>query len=152
MTKRKILVTTGTRADYGILRPVLQAIRASKKLQLYLVVTGTHLSKKHGFTINEIKNDGFRIFAKINMTPKGDTRYFMSKTLGEGITAFSKIFEKIRPDINLVLGDRDEMLASAIVSYHMNVPNAHIAGGDQSGGIDEYTRHAITKISNVHFS
>jgi UDP-N-acetylglucosamine 2-epimerase (non-hydrolysing)/GDP/UDP-N,N'-diacetylbacillosamine 2-epimerase (hydrolysing) len=150
--KRKILVTTGTRADYGILRPVLQAIMKSKKLKLYLIVTGTHLSKKHGLTINEIKRDGFEIFATIDMVPQGDTNYFMSKALGEGIIAFSKIFSKLRPDINLILGDRDEMLASALAAAHMNIPNAHIHGGDKSGGIDEYNRHAITKISNIHFA
>ncbi len=150
--KRKILVTTGTRAEYGILRPVLKSILQSKKLELYLVVTGTHLSKKHGFTINEIKKDGFKIFKTINMIPKKDTAYFMSKTLGEGIIAFSKIFSQIQPHINLVLGDRDEMLASAIAAYHMNIPNAHVHGGDKSGGIDEYNRHAITKISNIHFA
>ena len=150
--KRKISVTTGARADYGILRPVLQAILKSKKLELYLIVTGTHLSKKHGLTINEIKKDGFEIFATIDMVPQGDTNYFMSKALGEGIVAFSKIFSKLRPDINLILGDRDEMLASALAAAHMNIPNAHIHGGDKSGGIDEYNRHAITKISNIHFA
>jgi len=77
----------------------------------------------------------------------------MSINLAKGIEQFSKIFRKIPPDINLVLGDRDEMLASSIAAYHMNIPNAHIHGGDKSkGGIDEYTRHAITKISNIHFA
>ncbi|MGI0010647.1 MAG: UDP-N-acetylglucosamine 2-epimerase [Nitrosopumilaceae archaeon] len=149
--KRKILVTTGIRAEYGILRPVLQAIQKSKKLELYLVVTGTHLSKKHGMTINEIKRDGFQITATIEMMPKNDTLYSMSKKLGEGIVAFSEIIHKLKPHVNLVLGDRDEMLASAIAAYHMNIPNVHIHGGDKSRGIDEYNRHAITKMSNIHF-
>lgn len=152
MKKRKILVTTGTRAEYGILRPILHAISKSKKLKLYLVVTGTHLSKKHGLTINEIKNDGFEIFKTIKMIPEKDTKYALSKSLGDTITAFSKIFLQVKPDINLIIGDRDEMFASAIAAYHMNIPNAHIHGGDKSGGIDEYTRHAITKISNIHFA
>ena len=121
--KRKILVTTGTRAEYGILRPVLQAITKSKKLKLYLVVTGTHMSKKHGLTINEIKKDGFKIYATVAMLPQGDTTYFMSKALGEGIIKFSKILSKLRPDLNLILGDRDEMLASAIAASQMNIPN-----------------------------
>lgn len=149
--KRKISVTTGTRAEYGILRPLLHAISKSKKLELYLIVTGTHLSKKHGFTINEIKKDDFEIFATVNMIPKDNTNYSMAKTLGEGIIAFSKMFFKLKPDINVILGDRDEMLASALAACHMNIPNAHIHGGDKSGGIDEYNRHAITKISNIHF-
>lgn len=152
MKKRKILVTTGTRAEYGILRPILHAISKSKKLKLYLVVTGTHLSKKHGLTINEIKNDGFKIFRTIKVIPEKDTKYASSKSLGDTITAFSKIFLRVKPDINLIIGDRDEMFASAIAAYHMNIPNAHIHGGDKSGGIDEYTRHAITKISNIHFA
>ena len=151
--KRRISVTTGTRAEYGILRPVLQKIQASKKLQLHLIVTGTHLSKKHGLTINEIKKDGFQIHASIDMTPKGDSAYFMATTLGKSIVEFSKVFKNLKPDINLVLGDRDEMLASTIAAYHMNIPNAHIHGGDKSqGGIDEYNRHAITKMSNIHFA
>lgn len=151
--KRKISVITGSRSEYGILRPVLQEIKASKKLELYLIVTGMHLSKKHGMTIKEIKKDGFRIHGTFNMVPKGDTPFFMSKALGEGIIKLSEIFQKLQPDINLVLGDRTEALASALAACHMNIPNAHIHGGDRSkAGIDEYARHAITKISNIHFA
>ena len=151
--KRKITVTTGSRSEYGILRPVLKEICRSKKLELFLIVTGTHLSKKHGMTINEIKKDGFKISATLDILPKGNTGYDMSQALGNGINGFSNIFKKCKPDINLVLGDRDEMLASAIAAYHMNIPNVHIHGGDKSmGGIDEYNRHAITKISNIHFA
>lgn len=151
--KRKITVTTGTRADYGILRPVLQKINDHKKLQLFLIVTGMHLSKKHGLTINEIKKDGFEIYAKFPMISHTDSKFEVSANLGKSINTFSKLFKEIKPDINLVLGDRDEMLASAISAYHMNIPNAHIHGGDRSmGGIDEYSRHAITKISNIHFA
>jgi len=151
--KRKITVTTGTRSEYGILRPVLKEINASKNLELYLLVTGMHLSPKFGSTIKEIKNDGFKIFKKINMVPKNDSNFSMSTELGKGIIEFSKIFNMIKPDVNVILGDRDEMLASAISAYHLNIPNAHIHGGDKSkGGIDEYNRHAITKMSNIHFA
>lgn len=112
-----------------------------------------HLSKKYGMTINEIKEDGFKIYSKVKMIPNGDEMYFMSRILGEGIIEFSKIFRKLKPDINLILGDRDEAFASAIAASHMNIPNAHISGGDKTkGGIDEYIRHAITKISNIHFA
>ena len=151
MTKRKITITTGTRAEYGILRPILKKIVSRKKLQLFLIVTGTHLSKKHGMTINEIKKDKFKIYQTFKFLPNDDTGFSVAKSLGEGVVQFAKIFKKIKPDINLILGDRDEMLASAIAAYHMNIPNAHIHGGDVSGNIDEYTRHAITKISNIHF-
>jgi len=151
LAKRKIIVTTGTRAEYGILRPILREIIKRKKLELILVVTGTHLSKKYGMTINEIKKDKFKIYETFKFLPNDDTRFSVAKSLGEGVIQFAKIFKKVKPDINLILGDRDEMLASAIVAYHMNIPNAHIHGGDVSRNIDEYTRHAITKISNIHF-
>ena len=151
MTKRKITITTGTRAEYGILRPILREIIKRKKLELILVVTGTHLSKKYGMTINEIKKDKFKIYETFKFLPNDDTRFSVAKALGEGVIQFAKIFKKVKPDINLILGDRDEMLASAIAAYHMNIPNAHIHGGDVSRNIDEYTRHAITKISNIHF-
>lgn len=151
--KRKIIVTTGSRSEYGILRPVLESIRISKKLELFLIVTGMHLSKKHGMTIHEIEKDGFKIASKINMFPSDDTNYAMAIALGKGIMGFSKIFKEIKPDINLVLGDRDEILASAIAAYHMNILNAHIHGGDKTkAGIDEYNRHVITKMSNIHFA
>ncbi len=150
---KRIAVTTGTRAEYGILRPILREINNSKKLELYLIVCGMHLSEKHGMTINEIKKDGFKIYSEIKMEPKRNQMYFMSRTLGEGIIEFSKVFHKLKPDINLILGDRDEAFASAIAASHMNIPNAHISGGDKTkGGIDEYIRHAITKISNIHFA
>ena len=150
--KKKILVTTGTRAEYGFLRPLLKKIEKSDKLELILIVTGTHLSKLHGYTIKEIIKDGFKISQKIHMIPKTDDNYGMAIEIGKGIIKFSKCFKKFKPDINLILGDRDEIFASAIAAYHMNIMNAHIHGGDVSGGLDEYTRHAITKISNIHFA
>ena len=150
--KQKTSITTGTRSEYGILRELIKEISKSKKLELYLLVTGMHLSKKFGYTINEIKKDKIPIHAKIKMIPSGNTPYDMSVSLGKGIIGFSKIFKKIKPDLNVVLGDRDEALASALAASHMNIPNAHIHGGEISQGIDEYNRHAITKISNIHFA
>ena len=149
--KRKITVTTGSRADYGILRPVLKEITKSKKLKLYLIVAGMHLSKKHGLTITEIKNDGFQINTTIDMLTNDDSLFSATQELGKGIIKFAEVFNRIKPDINLILGDRDEAFASALAASHMNIPNAHIHGGDKSGGLDEYNRHAITKISNIHF-
>ena len=152
MNPRKITITTGSRSEYGILRPVLKKIQNNKKFQLYLVVTGTHMSEEYGKTISEIKKDGFKPYSKFDLIPSGNENYYMAKSVGEGILKFSKIFRKIKPDINLVLGDRSEMFSSAIAAYYMNIPNAHIHGGDVSGSVDEYTRHAITKISNIHFA
>ena len=151
MKQRKIVITTGTRADYGLLRPILHAMIDSKKIKLYLIVTGMHLSKIHGLTIRDIKKDGFA-FMTLNMTSDEDSLYSMTRSLGKSIIDFAQVFHKVKPHINVILGDRDEMLASAIAASHMNIPNAHIHGGDKSGGIDEYNRHAITKISNIHFA
>jgi UDP-N-acetylglucosamine 2-epimerase (non-hydrolysing)/GDP/UDP-N,N'-diacetylbacillosamine 2-epimerase (hydrolysing) len=151
--KRKIAVLTGTRADYGIMKPLLKKIQQSKNLELKLIVTGMHLSPKFGKTIYEIKKDNFKIASKISLLPKKDSNYEMSISVGKGIILFSNLFKKLKPDINLILGDRDEMLSSAIAAYHMNIPVAHIHGGDRTkGGIDEYNRHAITKMSNIHFA
>ena len=151
--KYRICVTTGTRAEYGLLRPILNEIVRSKKLELNLIVAGMHLSKTHGSSIKEIQKDGFKISSKVNMIPQGNSSYSMSKALGEGIIKFSEIFRKLKPDINLILGDRDEAFASALAASHMNIPNAHIHGGDRTmAGIDEYIRHAITKIYNIHFA
>jgi len=150
---RKIVVTTGTRAEYGILKPLLHKINNSKKVELVLIVCGMHLSKKYGNTISEIRKDGFKISKKIDMIPKGNTNYDMVKGLGIGIIEFSNAFKKFKPDLNVILGDRDEALASALAAFHMNIPNVHISGGDKTkAGLDESIRHAITKISNIHFS
>jgi GDP/UDP-N,N'-diacetylbacillosamine 2-epimerase (hydrolysing) len=149
--KRKITITTGTRADYGILKPILEKIQKNENLEMTLIATGMHFSKKHGESIKEIKKDKFK-FLEISRIKKNDSLYEMSIDVGQQIIKFTKIFHKIKPDINIIFGDRDEMLASAIASYHLNILNAHIHGGDRSmGGIDEYNRHAITKISNIHF-
>ena len=153
MSKRKICVITGTRAEYGILRSVLRQIKQNKKLKLELVVSGMHLSKKHGLSITEIENDGFFISRKIKMVPKGDTMFDMAKALGDGIKQYAESFKKIKPDICVILGDRDEALAAALAGSHMNIPIAHIHGGDKTqAGIDEYNRHAISKLSNIHFT
>jgi GDP/UDP-N,N'-diacetylbacillosamine 2-epimerase (hydrolysing) len=149
--KKIITVTTGTRSEYGLLRPILKEIIKSKELELRLIVTGMHLSHKHGLSIKEIQQDGFIITNKFFMSPSNDSTFDMATSLGKGIVNFSKIFKKIKPDINLILGDRDEALASALSASHMNIPNLHIHGGDKTkAGIDEYNRHAITKLSNIH--
>ena len=93
LAKRKITITTGTRAEYGILRPILEKIVSRKKLQLFLIVTGTHLSKKHGMTINEIKKDKFKIYQTFKFLPNDDTGFSAAKSLGEGVEQFEKIFK-----------------------------------------------------------
>ena len=150
---RKIAVITGSRAEYGLLKPVLNEIITKKTLKLELIVTGMHLSKKYGYSIQNIINDGFKIDHKFAMIPKNNTHYGMLNALSIGIKEFGKLFQKIHPDIILVLGDRDEVFAATISASHLNIPIAHIHGGERTkAGIDEYNRHAITKISNIHFA
>ncbi|MCZ7384098.1 MAG: UDP-N-acetylglucosamine 2-epimerase [Candidatus Methanoperedens sp.] len=151
--KRKIAVITGTRSEYGLLYPVMQAIQNHPGLELSVIATGMHLSYEHGYTINEIKKDGFKIEASVDMLFCDDTGAAMAKSLGKGIIGITEVLEKIKPDIVLVLGDRDEPFAGAIAAVHMNIPIAHIHGGDSTTGgcIDESIRHAITKFAHIHF-
>jgi GDP/UDP-N,N'-diacetylbacillosamine 2-epimerase (hydrolysing) len=149
---RKIAVVTGTRAEYGILLPVLKAIGAQQGLKLLLVVTGMHLLPEFGNTVEEIERDGWKIDARVDMLQTGDTGSAMAKSVGVGIMKLAQTWEKLKPDIILVLGDRMEPLAATISGAYMNIPVAHIHGGDSStGGLDEYARHAITKFAHIHF-
>lgn len=151
---RKIAVITGIRADYGILYPVLRAIEKDKNLELQLVVTGTHLSHEFGYTVKDIENDGFKIAAKVDTLLSDDTGARMGKSVGVGVLGFTQSFEMLKPDITLLMGDREEMLAAAIASLCMDIPAAHIHGGEvgTGGHIDESIRHAITKFSHIHFA
>jgi UDP-N-acetylglucosamine 2-epimerase (non-hydrolysing)/GDP/UDP-N,N'-diacetylbacillosamine 2-epimerase (hydrolysing) len=149
---RKIAVITGTRADYGILKSVLKEIEANKELQLSLIVSGMHLSSEFGYTVGEIEKDGFKIAAKIAALHREDTRASMAKSLGECLSRTAEALEKIDPHILLVLGDRGEMLASAVAATYMGIPIAHIHGGDISGNVDEPVRHTITKLAHIHFA
>ncbi len=149
---RKIAVITGTRADYGILKSVLKEIEANKELQLSLIVSGMHLSSEFGYTVGEIEKDGFKIAAKIAALHREDTRASMAKSLGECLSRTAEALEKIDPHILLVLGDRGEMLASAVAATYMGIPIAHIHGGDVSGNVDEPVRHTITKLAHIHFA
>jgi len=148
---RKVAVITGTRADYGILYPVLKAIDSSQNLKLQLIVCGMHLCPDFGMTIKEIEKDGFEISDKFETVFSSDTGSSMAKTVGLSIMYAAQSFERLKPDIVLVLGDRGEMLAAAIAACYMNIPVAHIHGGEVSGTVDESIRHAITKLSHIHF-
>ena len=150
--KRKIAVVTGTRAEYGILYPVLKAVEQHPKLQLLLVATGMHLSHEFGYTVRELEKDGFRIDAEVDMLLSDDTLSAMSKSVGTGIIGLTQTWERLDPDVIVVLGDRLEPLAAAISGAYMNIPVAHIHGGDTGkGGLDESARHAITKFAHAHF-
>ena len=149
---RQIAVITGTRAEYGILKPVLEKIQNSSQLNLHLVVTGMHLSPDYGFTVREIEKDGFPIAARVEMLLSSDTTAAMGKSLGIGITGLTQELERIHPDVVMVLGDRIEAFAGALAGLFCGAVVAHIHGGEiTQGGMDEYMRHAITKLSHIHF-
>lgn len=149
---RKICVVTGTRAEYGILYWVMKEILKTPELELQLVVTGMHLSPEFGFTYNNIVNDGFNIDAKVEMLLSSDSPVGTSKSIGIGILGFSDAFDRLKPDLILVVGDRFEILAAVQVALVANIPVAHIAGGDiTEGAFDDAIRHSITKMSHLHF-
>ena len=150
---KKIAVITGTRAEYGLLLPVMQAIKDHNKLELSIIATGMHLSYEYGYTIKQIEKDGFKVDIAVDMLLSNDTGAAMAKSLGLGIIGITQALEQIKPDIVLVLGDRDEPLAAVIAAVHMNIPVAHIHGGDTmtGGAIDSSIRHSITKFAHIHF-
>ncbi len=148
---RKVAVLTGTRADYGIYRPVLRAIMSRKELSLRLIVTGMHLAEEFGKTIREIEIDGFPVAARVDMLLRGDTQGAMAKSLAIGLLGITQALEEERSDFMLVLGDRGEMLAGAIAAAHLRIVTAHLHGGELSGSIDGSLRHAITRFAHLHF-
>ncbi len=148
---RKIAVFTGTRAEYGILKPVLKAIKAHPRLELVLIVTGMHLSREFGYTIKEIRKDGFKIDAKVEMLHAEDTGVAMVKSIGKCIEKMTEVLEKAKPDFLVLLGDRAEMLAGAVTASYIGIPIAHSHGGEVSGGVDDSVRHVITKLAHIHF-
>lgn len=153
MEKRTILVLTGTRAEYGLLKSAMEVIEAHRDLALSVVATGMHLSPRHGMTVEEIREDGFTVDSEVLMQVDGDSGTAMAKSLGVGTMGLADAFESLDPDIVLLLGDRDEALAGALAGAHMNIPVAHIHGGDAMQGavIDDSIRHAITKFAHLHF-
>lgn len=149
--KRKIAFVNGTRADFGLMLPILKGIQKSKKLQLQTYAGGMHLMPEFGETIKLVKKQfpKTKIFEVIF---KDDERPSMSNYIGELIIQITKEFSRNRPDIMLVVGDRIEMLASTIASLYLGIPVAHVHGGDKSGTVDDSARHAITKIAHIHFA
>lgn len=151
--KRNVMVLTGSRSEYGLLKNVLWCILHSKKLELYLIVTGTHLAEQYGYTKNEIENDGFEVWKEISIdSNNSDEEIRIPIEMGNLMLRLSEIFCEKRPDILLLLGDRYEMLAAASAAVGLHIPIAHISGGEcTEGAMDEQIRHAITKMSHIHF-
>lgn len=150
--KRKIAVITGTRADYGIYYSVLKAIEKHENLELALIVCGMHLCPEFGMTVNAIEKDGFPIADRLETILASDTGAAMAKSIGITLVSLTQSLERIKPDIVLVLGDRGEMIAGALAAIHMNIPIAHIHGGEVTGTVDESIRHAVTKLSHIHLA
>ena len=150
--KRRICVVTGTRAEYGLLRWVIDGIAKSPMLELRLVATAMHLSPEFGLTYREIEGDGYTIDAKVEMLLDSDTAAGVSKSMGLGLIGFADVFERLRPDLLLLLGDRFEILAAASAALVARIPIAHLHGGEITlGAFDEAIRHAVTKMSHLHF-
>lgn len=150
---KKICVITGTRAEYGLLKPLLTKINHAEKIELRLVVTGMHLAPEFGLTYQEIEKDGFQITERNEMLLSSDTPNGITKSIGLGIIGFADIYTRITPDLVIVLGDRYEIYAAAIAALIYRIPIAHIHGGELTqGAIDDAIRHAITKMSSLHFT
>ncbi|PWI48901.1 UDP-N-acetylglucosamine 2-epimerase (hydrolyzing) [Candidatus Heimdallarchaeota archaeon B3_Heim] len=147
---RKVAVITGTRAEYGLLKPVIQKIIEDSDLELDLIVTGTHLSEEFGYTINDIVQDKIPVTAKIKAYPLTDDGYAMAKAISRLLDKLIDELAQNRPDFILILGDRGEPLAAAIAGTYSNIPVAHIHGGEVSGSVDEPVRHAISKLAHIH--
>ena len=150
---KKISIVTATRAEYGILHPLIVRLLACEKWVTQVVVTGTHLDEEFGYTCREIERDGVPVFKKIPITEKGDDAYAVSRTMANALCGFGAYFKEEKPDLLILLGDRTEMLAIASAAMNEQIPIAHLHGGELTqGAVDECVRHAITKMSYLHFA
>ena len=149
---RKICVVTGSRAEYGLLRWVMEGIRETPGLELQLIATGMHLSPEFGLTFREIEQDGFLIDRKVEMLLSSDSPVGLAKSMGLGLIGCGEALQQLRPDLMLVLGDRFEVFSAAAAAMVARIPVAHLHGGEATeGAFDETIRHSITKMSHLHF-
>jgi UDP-N-acetyl-D-glucosamine 2-epimerase, UDP-hydrolysing len=150
---RKICVITGTRAEFGLLRPLIELIANDKELQLQLIATGMHLSPEFGYTLNEITEAGFMVDKKVECLLSSDSSVGVSKTIALAVSGFADALAELTPDLVVVLGDRTEILGAVIATAMANIPIAHLYGGETTeGAYDEAIRHSITKFSHLHFT
>lgn len=149
---RKICVITGTRAEYGLLRWVMQGIQDDADLNLQIIATGMHLSPEFGLTYKDIEADGFEISRKVEMLTSSDTPVGIAKSMGLGMIGFADALNELNPDLMVVLGDRFEIFAAVATGLVARIPVAHLHGGESTEGlIDEAIRHSITKMAHLHF-
>jgi UDP-hydrolysing UDP-N-acetyl-D-glucosamine 2-epimerase len=152
VNSRKVAIFTGTRADFGLLRTLAQLVYSDPRTQLQLIASGTHLSQAHGSTVDEIRSEGLPIAAEVPIWGSDDSALGVAKDVGAAVADFATVLSKLRPDIVVVLGDRLEALAMATAATVLSVPIAHIHGGELTeGAMDDSIRHAITKLSLLHF-
>lgn len=150
--RRRICVVTGSRAEYGLLFWLLRELRDAPDVQLQLVATGMHLSPEFGNTVRVIEADGFAVDAKVDMLLSADSAVAITKSTGLGVIGFADAFERLRPELVVVLGDRFEILAAVQAAFLARIPVAHLHGGEATqGALDDGIRHAITKLSQLHF-
>jgi UDP-hydrolysing UDP-N-acetyl-D-glucosamine 2-epimerase len=149
----RICVFTGTRAEYGLLTPLLKRLEADADTELTLLVTGSHLSERHGHTVDAIRADGFTIGAEVPLPLDDDSRLGVALAMGEAVSGCARALAGIKPDLLVLLGDRWECLACATAASLLGMPVAHIHGGETTeGAVDEQFRHAITKLSRLHLT
>ena len=154
MHKRIIGVFTGNRAEYGLQYPILRAIDRHPDLDYRLLVSGAHLDPNFGSTLDEIRSDGFHIDAEIKIEMDAESLFATAQAIGSGILAISRVLHELRPDIMVVYADRFEGFAAVIAATQMNIPTAHVEGGDKTegGALDDSVRHAMTKLAHLHFT
>lgn len=149
---RKICIFTSTRADWGLLRGVAEEIRGHDDLELQLLVSGSHLSSKYGMTVSEIEDAGFDVTTRVDVLKYDDSAQGVCRTMGVALPGYSDALVEMRPDLVVVLGDRYETLCVAVAAHVLQIPLAHIHGGETTeGAVDESFRHSITKMSQIHF-
>ena len=150
--KRKICVITGTRAEFGLLRLLMQGVHDSLECELQIVATGMHLSSEHGLTYKEIEQAGFKIDYKVDMQLSSDSATSITKSIGIGTIGFAEAYASLQPDLIVVLGDRFELISAVTAALIAGIPVAHLHGGETTeGAFDEAIRHSITKMSHLHF-
>jgi GDP/UDP-N,N'-diacetylbacillosamine 2-epimerase (hydrolysing) len=150
---QKICVVTGTRAEYGLLSGLMKKIYEDPTLELQVVATGAHLAAEFGLTYQEIEKDGFQIHKKVDMLLSSDTEVGITKSMGLGLIGFADVFNELNPDLLVILGDRFESFSAASAAMVAKIPITHLHGGETTeGAIDESIRHAITKMSHLHFT
>lgn len=151
MSKRKVCIVVGSRANYSSIKAVMRAVDQHPDLELQVVAGASALLDRYGAVIDVIERDGFKVAGKVFMLVEGETPATMAKSTGLGLIELPTLFEQLRPDVVLTVGDRFETMSTTLAAAYMNIPLAHTMGGEVSGNIDENIRHAITKFANIHF-